>query len=298
MKYIISLILAAIVYGQTESSALNREEMELCEIKASVFSIRTGITNRLIDPIALITEKAVKACKEKSKALVFRGLIILADKTSSSEEAQVGNGVTDVEKIDSFYGHEKLKFYDGFEFDVSNLNKTMVGRLVEERSKDQVFSLAMPLKKWSEVASAIPNDTPNLHHVKLIVDPGEKLKAIESAISLAPTLTFAVRNSTDVTTEEEIAEATAKAGVMKLAREASDISSRKVGHTIYFYNNRDADLTYTIGIEKRVPLLKQQGQPPRKVPHKRSSATRTGFPTSQRQMQKQAWMAKQGNKNY
>ncbi|KAJ9051678.1 hypothetical protein DSO57_1002377 [Entomophthora muscae] len=87
-----------------------------------------------------------------SKAKVFRGLTI-RDEFSQPEIKQLELGRAVVDKINFFYGHENFKFYDGFEFNIQNLNETMVGRLLKERSKNQQFSLAMDVDKWPKVAS-------------------------------------------------------------------------------------------------------------------------------------------------
>ncbi|KAJ9051677.1 hypothetical protein DSO57_1002376 [Entomophthora muscae] len=154
MQYIISLILAALVYGQSEASYVSSAD-ELCSVKALVFSVMTGSLEKNDGEIPLTSEKSVQECKKKSNAKVFREWDVLNENFSSVESHQIALGETDVDKINHFYKHNQLTFYDGFEFNIQRLTEANFERLLKERSKDQKFSLKMYFKQWSKVGEII-----------------------------------------------------------------------------------------------------------------------------------------------
>ncbi|KAJ9051055.1 hypothetical protein DSO57_1008319 [Entomophthora muscae] len=231
MKYFVSLIFAALVYGKSEQIYV-RSTKDICSINASVFSVDPGLSNKDSAEILLTTESSVTDCKKMSKAKVFRGLTI-RDEFSQPEIKQLELGRTVVDKINFFYGHANFKFYDGFEFNIQNLNETMVGRLLKERSKNQQFSLAMDVDKWPKVASVIKMHATKIHHIVLrVVASKESLETFKKATNDNRELAFSVRGWFD------------GADVKKIAKAASEYANRKVGYSIYLENQAGADISY------------------------------------------------------
>ncbi|KAJ9075968.1 hypothetical protein DSO57_1030633 [Entomophthora muscae] len=206
---------------------------DICSIKASVFSVDASFRNKMGVDVLLTTESSVADCKKMSNAKVFRGLTI-RNEFPRPESEQLNVGRTVVDKINFFYGHADFKFYDGFEFNIHNLNKTMVGRLLKERSKDQMFSLAMDVDKWPEVASVIKEHATKIHHIVLLVKlTKESFVGFNKAIDDTRELAFSVRGWFDK--QED---------VKKIAKAASSSANRKVGYSIYLDNQSGASISY------------------------------------------------------
>ncbi|KAJ9063722.1 hypothetical protein DSO57_1037989 [Entomophthora muscae] len=162
--------------------------------------------------IPLTTAQSVNICKKKSGAKRF-------------------------EKVNLLYGLEELKFYDGFEFNIEDLNKTEVERLVKERSSDKLVSLKMPLEKWHEVGKGISKYASKIHHVTLDVGVDKDgFVAFKKILQLYPNVTFSASN-------EEY-----ESAMKSLVEKHSKKINRKVGYTIYRPNKQDAFITYTAGI--------------------------------------------------
>ncbi|KAJ9051059.1 hypothetical protein DSO57_1008322 [Entomophthora muscae] len=188
MKYFVSLIFAALVYGLKEPYEVPATK-ELCSVNAKVFSIY---------PEGVFTA---------------------------------------VEDVNFLYGDEETKFYDGFEFNIKDHSKTVVERLVKERSDDQMFSLRMTLDKWHEVGTVVNKYAAKINHVTLDVgvDP-HGFVAFEDILESYPRITFAANNDDHEST------------IMSLVKNHSKKINRKVGYTNYRPNDRGVEITYTAGI--------------------------------------------------
>ncbi|KAJ9051682.1 hypothetical protein DSO57_1002381 [Entomophthora muscae] len=236
MKYFVSLIFAALVYGLKEPYEVSATK-ELCSVNAKVFSIYPEGGNKFNLDIILITKRSVNVCKKKSGAKVFRKIYIDASNASSSKKQQFKGVFTAVEDVNFLYGDEETKFYDGFEFNIKDHNKTVVERLVKERSDDQMFSLKMTLDKWHEVGTVVNKYAAKIHHVTLDVgvDP-HGFVAFEDILESCPRITFAANNDDH------------ESAIMSLVKNHSKKINRKVGYTNYRPNDRGVEITYTAGI--------------------------------------------------
>ncbi|KAJ9051061.1 hypothetical protein DSO57_1008324 [Entomophthora muscae] len=236
MKYSISLIFAALVYGLEEPQEVSATD-ELCNVKAKVFSVFPKFANKMGQVALLKTERSVIECEKWSGAKVFRKVYIDASSASSSKKQQFDGGSIAVESVDFLYGDEGTKFYSGFEFDIEDLNKTVVERLVKERSDDQMFSLRMTLDKWHEVGTVVNKYAAKVNYVILEVgvDP-HGFVTFEDIVEKYPKITFSATNEH----HESV--------IMSLVKKYSRKINRKVGYTNYRPNARQVDITYTAGI--------------------------------------------------
>ncbi|KAJ9063723.1 hypothetical protein DSO57_1037735 [Entomophthora muscae] len=187
--------------------------------------------------IPLTTAQSVNICKKKSGAKVFRAIYFHPNDASYTADPTFFLQTIGFEKVNLLYGLEELKFYDGFEFNIEDLNKTEVERLVKERSSDKLVSLKMPLEKWHEVGKGISKYASKIHHVTLDVGVDKDgFVAFKKILQLYPNVTFSASN-------EEY-----ESAMKSLVEKHSKKINRKVGYTIYRPNKQDAFITYTAGI--------------------------------------------------
>ncbi|KAJ9055091.1 hypothetical protein DSO57_1007847 [Entomophthora muscae] len=228
MQYIISLICTALVYGLADpdqkvfvdpNEAAHTEKF--CSVKASVFSVNTSWANRIGGPVILTTKSSIDVCKKKSGAKVFRKVYIREEYKSSPLNMQILRGVA-VESVNNLYKHERFNVYDGIEFIVYNQSKTVVERLVKERSGGQMFSLKMSLDNWNEVGTVVNKYAAKINHVELDVAANEKgYDAFRKTLELYPKITFSASNKANQTE------------MMSLAKDYSKAVSRKVGYVVF-----------------------------------------------------------------
>ncbi|KAJ9051669.1 hypothetical protein DSO57_1002369 [Entomophthora muscae] len=234
MKYFVSLIFAALVYGLREPYEVSATK-ELCSVEASVFTVFPILGNRFAPPL-LVTKRSVDVCKKTSGAKVFRTVAIDADSASSYKEQFTVASIA-VEDVNFLYGDEELKFYDGFEFNIMDENKTMVERLVGERSNAQKFSLKMSLKKWQEVGTVVNKYAAKINHVTLdvSVDP-YGFVAFEDILESYPRITFAANNDGH------------ESAIMSLVKKHGKKINRKVGYAKYLRNDGGIEIFSIAGI--------------------------------------------------
>ncbi|KAJ9051054.1 hypothetical protein DSO57_1008317 [Entomophthora muscae] len=235
MKYFVSLIFAALVYGLSEQAAEVSATKELCSVKASVYSIDATFSTLVPGPILLTTKNSINACKKTSGAKVFRQVIIGEKYKSKPLDTQLKFQVA-AERVNDLYKNKEFSIYDGIEFIIYNQGKTVVERLVKERSDSQKFSLKMTLNDWIEVGKAVSKYAAKIHHVELEVSVDViGFVAFKKILQLYPNITFAASNEKR---EYEIT---------SFVKSHSKKINRKVGYTISRLNLH-SHITYTVGI--------------------------------------------------
>ncbi|KAJ9053794.1 hypothetical protein DSO57_1020635 [Entomophthora muscae] len=159
---------------------------ELCRINTSTLTVNYTPDNSCNEKVfccdtpPLTDRSSVDACKEKSKALVFRRVSVYG-RSNISREENISRAWTKVDDIDLLYENDASKFYDGFEFEINYLDELLVRRLLEERRPDQKFSLIMNVFNWEDYEYDISKYASKVHQIVFFVQPGgEGLEDLEN----------------------------------------------------------------------------------------------------------------------